>query len=145
MRVVLAAGRFAVLYLWALKSYAAIVATAQSKQDLVGSSFAVAVAADAERVASDGTDVKAFVGGPTDVMGLAGAGGEQVAVEKQVWFAMRAEVVPGQQAVGWAVRVVVVVVAAVAAVADEPASAAAAWTAEADGFAGTAADITVLG
>lgn len=130
------------LYLWARKSYAAI---AQLKQDPVGSSFAVAVAADAERVASVGAGVKAFVGGPADVMGLAEVGSEQAAVEKQVWFAMGAEVVPGQTAVSWAVRVVTAAVAAVAAVADEPASAATAWTAEADGFAGTAANITGLG
>lgn len=138
------------LYLWAWKSYAAIAVAAQLDQDPVGSSFAVAVAvaaavaADAERVASVGTDVKAFVGGPTDVMGLAEAESEQAAVEKQVWLAMGAELVPGQTAVRWAVRVVVAVVAAAAAVADEPASAATAWTAEADGFAVTAADITVL-
>lgn len=62
-----------------------------------------------------------------------------------MWFAMGAEVVPGQTAVRGAVRIVVAVVAAVAAVADEPASAAPAWTAEADGFAGAAADITELG
>lgn len=133
------------LYLWAWKSYAAIAATAQLDQDPVGSSFAVAVAADAEGVASVGTGVKAFVGGPTDVMGLAEAGSEQAAAQKQVWFVMGVEVVPGQTAVRWAVRVVVAVVAAVAAVADEPASAATAWTAEADGFAGTAVNITVLG
>lgn len=137
------------LYLWAWKVYAAIAATAQLDQDPVGSLFAVAVAADVERVASVGTDVKAFAGGPTDVMGLAEAGSEQAAVEKQVWFAMGAEVVPGQTAVRRAVRVVVAVVAAAAAaaaaVADEPASAATAWTAEADGFAGTAAGITELG
>lgn len=133
------------LYLWAWKSYAAIAATAQLDHDPVGSSFAVAAAADAECVACAGTDVKAFVGAPTDVMGLAEAGSELAAVEKQVWFAMGAEVAPAQTAARWAVRVVVAVVVAVAAVADEPASAATAWTAEADGFAGTAADITALG
>lgn len=130
------------LYWWAWKSYAAI---AQSVQDPVGSSFAVAVAADAECVASVGTGVKASVGGQSDVMESAEAGNEQVTVEKQVWFAMGAEVVPGQTAVRWAVLVAVAVVAAAAAVADEPVPAATAWTAEADGFAGTAADITVLG
>lgn len=66
------------LYLWAWKSYAA---TAQLDQDPVGSLLAAAVAADAERVASVGTDAKAFVGGPTDVTGLAEAGSEQAAVE----------------------------------------------------------------
>lgn len=128
------------LYLWAWKSYAAI---AQSVQDPVGSSFAAAVAANAECVASVGTGVKASVGGQADVMESAEAGSEQVTVEKQVWFAMGAEVVPGQTAVRYAVRVAVAVVAAAAA--DEPEPAATAWTAEADGFAGTAADITVLG
>lgn len=130
------------LYLGAWKSYAATAATAQLVQDPVGSSFAAAVAADAARVASVGTDVKASAGGWTDVMGWAEAGSEQAAVEKGARFAMGAEVVPGQTAVRWAV---VAVVAAVAVVADEPASAETAWTAGADGFAGTAADITVLG
>lgn len=133
------------LYLWAWKSYAVTVAVAQLVQDPVGSSFAVAVAADAQCVASAGTGVKASVGGQIDVMELAEVGSEQAAVEKPVWFAMGAEVVPAQPAVRWAVRVVVAVVAAAVAVADEPASAATAWTAEADDFAGTAADITVLG
>lgn len=124
-------------------SYAEI---AQSVQAPVGSSFAVAVAADAECVVSVGTDVKASVGGQTDVMELAEAGGEQATVEKQVRLAMGAEVVPGQTAVRWPVRAAAaVVVAAAAAVADEPASAETAWSAEADGFVGTAADITVLG
>lgn len=123
-------------------SYAEI---AQPVQAPVGSSFAVAVAADAECVVSVGTDVKASVGGQTDVMELAEAGNEQATVEKQVGLAMGAEVVPGQTAVRWPVRVAVAVVAAVAAVADEPASAETAWSAEADGFVGTAADITVLG
>lgn len=133
------------LYLGAWRSYAAIAATARPDRDPVGSSFAAAVAADAERVANVGTDAKAFVGGWTDAMGSAEAGGERAAVEKQVRFATGAEVVSGQTAVEWAVPVAVAVAAAAAAVADEPASAATAWTAEADGFAGTAADITVLG
>lgn len=123
-------------------SYAEI---AQPVQAPVGSSFAVAVAADAEGVVSVGTDVKASVGGQTDVMELAEAGSEQATVEKQVRLAMGAEVVPGQTAVRWPVPVAVAVVAAAAAVADEPASAETAWSAEADGFVGTAADITVLG
>lgn len=124
-------------------SYAEI---AQSVQAPVGSSFAVAVAADAECVVSVGTDVKASVGGQTDVMELAEAGGEQATVEKQVRLAMGAEVVPGQTAVRRPVRAAAAaVVAAAAAVADEPASAETAWSAEADGFVGTAADITVLG
>lgn len=122
-------------------SYAAI---AQPVQAPVGSSFAVAVAADAECVVSVGTDVKASVGGQTDAMELAEAGSEQATVEKQVRLAMGAEVVPGQTAVRWPVRVAVAVAVA-AAVADEPASAETAWSAEADGFVGTAADITVLG
>lgn len=123
-------------------SYAEI---AQPVQAPVGSSFAAAVAADAECVVSVGTDVKASVGGQTDVMELAEAGSEQATVEKQVRLGMGAEVVPGQTAVRWRVQVAVAVVAAVAAVADEPASAETAWSAEADGFVGTAADITVLG
>lgn len=125
-------------------SYAEI---AQPVQAPVGSSFAVAVAADAECVVSVGTDVKASVGGQTDVMELAEAGSEQATVEKQVRLAMGAEVVPGQTAVRWPVpvAVAVAVVAAAAAVADEPASAETAWSAGADGFVGTAADITVLG
>lgn len=133
------------LYLGAWRSYAATAATAQLAQDPVGSSFAAAVAADTARVASVGTDVKASAGGWTDVMGWAEAASEQAAAEKRARAAMGAEVVPGQTAVRWAVRAAVAVVAAVAAVADEPASAETAWTAGADGFAGTAADITVLG
>lgn len=144
------------LYLWAWKSYAVI---AQLFQEPVGSSFAVAeavvvavaeavaeaeaVPADAECVVRVGTGAKGSVVGQTDVMELAEAGRERAAVEKPVWLVMGAEVVPGQTAVRWAVQVAVAVVAA--AVADEPASAATAWTAGADGFAGTAADITVLG
>lgn len=132
------------LYLWAWEFYAVI---AQLFQEPVGSSFAEAEAeaeaADAECVARVGTGAKGSVVGQTDVMELAEAGREQAAVEKQVWFVMGAEAVPGQTAVRWAVQVVVAVVAA--AVADEPASAATAWTAESDGSAGTAADITVLG
>lgn len=137
------------LYLGAWKSYAATAATAQLVQDPVGSSFAAAVAADAARVASVGTDVKASAGGWADAMGRAEAGSERAAVEKRARFAMGAEVVPGQTAVRWAVRAAaaaaVAAAAAAVAVADEPASAETAWAAGADGFAGTAADITALG
>lgn len=116
--------------------------TDQLVQDPAGSSVAVVVAAVAavECAACGGPGEEASVGVGPDVMGLAEPGTEQGAGEELVWFERRVEIVPGQTAEERSVLVVVVVAAA-----DEPAPGATAWTAGADGFAGTAADIIVLG
>lgn len=121
-----------------------IAETEQLVQEPVGSLAAVAVVAcvaAAECVACGVPGVAASVGVGPDVMELAEAGPERGAGEELVRFEKRAEIVPGQTAIGMAAQVVVVVVAA----ADEPAPGATAWTAEADGFAETVVDITVLG
>lgn len=118
-----------------------IAESEQLVQEPVGSLAAVAVvAAAAECVACGVPGVAVSVGVGPDVMELAEAGPEQGAGEELVRFEMRAEIVPGQTAIGMAAQVVVVVAAA-----DEPAPGATAWTAEADGFAETVVDITVLG
>lgn len=119
-----------------------VIETDQLAQDPAGSSAAVvAVAAVAECAACGGPDVEASVGVGPDVMGLAEPETEAGVGEELVRFERKAEIVPGQTAEE---RFVLVVVAAAAA-ADEPGPEATAWTAGADGFAGTAADIIVLG
>lgn len=125
---------------WALISCVVILGTGQLVPDLGGSSFAAVVAAAvaaAECAACGGLDVEASVAVGPDVMGLAELGTEQGAGKEAVRSERRAEVVPGQT-VGERFVLVAVVVA------DEPAPAATAWTAGADGFAGTAVNITVL-
>lgn len=114
----------------------------QLVQDPAGSSVAVVVAAvaAAERAACVGPGEEPSVGVGPDAMGLVEAGTEQEVGEELVWFERKVEIVPGQTAEERAV-----LVAVVAAAADEPAPGATAWTAGADGFAGTAADIIVLG
>lgn len=116
-------------------------------QEPAGSSAAVVVVCVAEPVAPvvaaecaacDGPDVEAFVGVGLDVM--AEAGTEQRAGEEAVLPETRVEIVPGQPGEEKLVLVVVV-----AAAADGPAFGATAWTAGADGLAGTAVSITVLG
>lgn len=111
----------------------------QLVQDFAGSSVAAVVAAvAAEHAACGGPGVEASVGAGPDVMGLAEPGTEQGAGEEAAWPERTAEIVPGQTV---REKFVLVVVAA----ADEPAPGATAWTAGADGFAGTAAGIIVLG
>lgn len=116
-----------------------VTETDQLARDPAGSSAAVVAvaAAVAECAACGGPDVEASVGVGPDVMGLAEPGTEGGVGEVLVWFERKAEIVPGQTAEE---RLVLVVVAA-----DEPGPEATAWTAGADGFAGTAADIIVLG
>lgn len=115
--------------------------TVQSARDPAGSSVAVVAAAvaAAEHAASGGPGEEPSVGVGPDVMGLAEPGTEQEAGEELAWFERKVEIVPGQTAEESSVPVVV------AAAADEPAPGATARTAGADGFAGTAADIIVLG
>lgn len=117
--------------------------TDQQDQDPAGSSAAAVVAAvaAAECAACGGPGVEASVGLEPDVMRLAESGTGQVAGEEAAWSERRVEIVPGQTA-GESSALVVVVAAAAA---DEPAPGAIAWTAGADGFAGTAANTTVLG
>lgn len=118
-----------------------ILGTDQQVQDPAGSSVAavVAVVAAAECAACGGPGVEESVGAEPDVMGLAEPGTEQGAGEEAAWSERTVEIVPGQTAGERSVLVVVV------AAADEPAPGATALTAGADGLAGTAADIIVLG
>ncbi len=127
---------------WAWIPYVVILGTDQLVRDPAGSSVAavVAVVAAAEYAACVGPGVEESVGAGPDVMGLAEPGTEQGAGEEAAWSEWTAEIVPGQTAEERSVLVV-----AAAAAADEPAPGATAWTAGADGLAGTAADITVLG
>ena len=136
---------------WAWISCVVSPGTDQQDQDPAGSSAAAVVAAvaAAECAACGGPGVEASVGLEPDVMRLAESGTGQVAGEEAALSERRVEIVPGQTAGESSalvvVVVVVVVVAAAAAAADEPAPGATAWTAGADGFAGTAANTTVLG
>lgn len=120
-----------------------MAATVQLVQDPAGSSVAAVVAAvaaaAAERAACGGPGEEPTVVVGPDVMGLAEPGTEQEAGEELAWFERKVEIVPGQTAEECSVLVVA------AAAADEPAPGATARTAGADGFAGTAADIIVLG
>lgn len=121
-----------------------IPGTDQLLQDPAGSSIAAvaaAVAAAAECAACGGPGAEASVGAGPDVMGPAEPVTELGAGEEEAWSERRVEIVPGQIAGERSALVVVVAAAA----ADEPAPGATAWTAEADGFAGTAAGIIVLG
>lgn len=99
-----------------------------------------AAVAAAENAACGGPGVEASVGPGPEVMGWA-EGSAKGAGEEAVWSERIVEIVRGQTAGERSVLVVVVVAAA----ADEPAAGATAWTAGADGLAGTAAGIIVLG
>lgn len=111
----------------------------QLVQDPVGSSAAavVAAAAAAERAACGGPGEEESVGAGLDVVGLPEPGTELIAEVEAAWSETTAEIAPVQTAGEKSVLAV--------AAADEPAPGATAWTAGADGFAGTAAGITVLG
>lgn len=111
----------------------------QLVQDPAGSSVAAVVAAvaAAERAACGGPGEGESVGAGLDVVGLPEPGIELRAAEEAVWSETTAEIAPGQIAGEKSVLAV--------AAADEPAPGATAWTAGADGFAGTAAGIIVLG
>lgn len=112
----------------------------QLDRDPVGSSVVavvVAVAAAADCAAYGGSDDGASVGLGLDEVGLPEPVSELEAGEEAVWSERKAEIARGQTAREKSVLAV--------AVADEPAPGATAWTAGADGLAGTAADTTVLG
>lgn len=125
---------------WAWTPCVVIPGTDWLVQDLVGSSAAAVVAAvvaAAERAACGGPGEGESVGAALDVVGLPEPGTELRAGEEAAWSETTAEIAPGQTAGEKSVLAV--------AAADEPVPGATAWTAGADGFAGTAAGITVLG
>lgn len=111
----------------------------QLVQDPVGSSVAAVVAAvaAAERAACGGPGEEESVGAGLDVVGLPEPGTELRVGEEAARSETTAEIAPGQTAGEKSVLAV--------AAADEPAPGATAWAAGADGFAGTAVGITVLG
>lgn len=128
---------------WAWTPCVVIPGTDQLVQEPAGSSAAVvvcvAVSAAAavvavECAACDGPGVGASVGVGPDVM--AEIGTEQRAGEEAALSETRVEIVPGGEKL---------VLAVAAAAADGPASGSTEWTAGADGPAGTAVSITVLG
>lgn len=131
---------------WAWILCVVILGSDHLVQEPAGSSAAVVVCVAepaapvvaAECAACDGLGGEAFVGVGPDVM--AEAGTERRAGEEAVLSETRVEIVPGQPG---GEKLVLVVVAAAAA--DGPAFGATAWTAGADGLAGTAVSITVLG
>lgn len=114
-----------------------IPGTDQPVQDPAGSSTVAvpAVVVAAGCAACGGLGAGASVGAGLDVTNEPGT--EQRAGKEAAWSEKTAETVPAQTA---GENLVVVAVAA-----DEPAPGATAWTAGADGLAGTAVDITVLG